>query len=216
MFTLAEIEQVHARLGRADTLTGYLRGLADLGVVRFESFVADGHSVYYAADGSTVVSPPYHDRLDVAEVSDRSAFLAHLRRHSDGETSYVEMSAGLAASGVEKWVADTAALTMSYCDRAGATLLVEDAGGGPDPDAVPAVQPDAVREPVLFTLEVDGERFAVRRSTGGGTDYDWLTGPNAGYGFGETGPVRSPDEHREAIRSFLRQVDPATGFIGDD
>jgi uncharacterized protein YbcV (DUF1398 family) len=61
----------------------------------------------------------------VAEVSDRDALMEHLRRHSNGETSYVEMSAGLAESGVEKWVADTAALTMTYRDRAGAALLVE-------------------------------------------------------------------------------------------
>ena len=125
MFTMAQIDDLHARLGRADSLGDYLRGLAVAGVVRFESFVSDDHSEFFSADGLRVVSPAHHEVLPVAEVSDRSTFLVHLRRHSAGETSYLEISEGLAESGVEKWVADTTALTMSYLDRAGAVLLVE-------------------------------------------------------------------------------------------
>jgi uncharacterized protein YbcV (DUF1398 family) len=125
MFTMAQIDELHGRLGRAETLADYLRGLAALGVVRFESFLVDGHSEFFSADGRRVVSAPHHEALAVAETSDPAAFLRHLQRHRDKETSYVEMSAGLAASGVEKWVADTAALTMTYCDRAGGALLVE-------------------------------------------------------------------------------------------
>lgn len=90
--------------------------------------MSDGHSEFFSAQGDRVVSPAHHEFFAVAEVSDRPAFLEHLRRHGDGASSYVEMSAGLAASGVEKWVADTRALTLTYCDRAGATLLVETLG----------------------------------------------------------------------------------------
>ncbi|MDC5696876.1 DUF1398 domain-containing protein [Intrasporangium calvum] len=122
---MAQIEELHGRLGRAETLADYLRGLAELGVVRFESFLVDGHSEFFSADGGRVVSAPHHELLTVAETTDRAAFFEHLQRHRDKETSYVEMSAGLAASGVEKWVGDTAALTMTYVDRAGVALLVE-------------------------------------------------------------------------------------------
>ena len=69
---------------------------------------------------------------------------------------------------------------------------------------------------MLFTLDVDGERFAVRR-LGGGTAYDWVSGPNQGYGFGSSGtPNRSVEEYRESIRAFLAMIDPNTGYIGDD
>ena len=73
--------------------------------------------------------------------------------------------------------------------------------------------------PVVFTLEVDGERFAVRRAAWGqaGTDYDWLSGPNKGYGFGSSGtPDRPAQEHQEEIRVFLAMINPETGYIGDD
>ncbi|MGC4111308.1 MAG: DUF1398 family protein [Nocardioides sp.] len=128
MFTWEQIDDLHTRHGRADSLADYLRGLAAIGVVRFESFLADGHSEFYGADGHRVVSPAYHEVLSVAEVSDREAFLRHLQEHADGRTSYVEMSAGLAESGVEKWVADTEALTMTYRGRDGVVLLVDEVG----------------------------------------------------------------------------------------
>jgi len=35
------------------------------------------------------------------------------------------MSSGMAQSGVERWVADTNALTMTYCARDGVILLVD-------------------------------------------------------------------------------------------
>jgi len=84
--------------------------------------------------------------------------------------------------------------------------------------AVPAVYrgPEGRPGPVLFRLDVDGELFAVREAGDGGTAYDWLSGPNDGYGFGSSGsPTRAMDEHRGSIRTFLAQIDPTTGYIGD-
>ena len=122
---MAQIDDLHTRFGRADSVADYLRGLAAIDVVRFESFLTDGHSEFFGADGHRVVSPANHEVLRVAESSDRATFLEHLRRHLDGETSYLEMSEGLATCGVETWVADTSALTMTYCDRTGLALLVD-------------------------------------------------------------------------------------------
>ena len=71
-------------------------------------------------------------------------------------------------------------------------------------------------EPVLLTIEVDGELFAIRAATGGGTAYEWVTGPNKGYGFGSSGPPTIPrDEHQQHIRAFLGMIDPVTGYIED-
>lgn len=85
-------------------------------------------------------------------------------------------------------------------------------------------------------LVVDGETFVVTEdlTQPGSYDYQWLSGPNPGYGFGESlavlhepdGPSGQPwishdhratlEEHEEAARNFLEQVDPATGFIADE
>lgn len=64
-------------------------------------------------------------------------------------------------------------------------------------------------------------------------DYDWESGPNAGYGFSSSRhvayfsvqdradtpsvvlPPPTIDEHHESIRNFLSQINPETGYIGD-
>jgi hypothetical protein len=92
-------------------------------------------------------------------------------------------------------------------------------GGSDDPDAVPDVYRGTAGRPgpILFTLDVDGERFAIRQGGYGGTNYDWLSGPNKGYGFTSGGtPNRPVEEHLEEIRVFLAMIDPNTGYIGDD
>jgi hypothetical protein len=91
-------------------------------------------------------------------------------------------------------------------------------GDGEGFPAVPAVYRGTEGRPwpVLFTLDVDGEQFAVSRAGHGGTAYDWLSGPNRGYGFGSSGTSNRPvEEHRESIRAFLAMIDPDTGYIGD-
>ena len=92
----------------------------------------------------------------------------------------------------------------------------EDSHGPP----VPAVYrgTEGKPGPVVFTLDVDGERFAISRAAWGqaGTAYERLSGPNKGYGFGSSGtPDRPVEEHRESIRAFLAMIDPDTGYIGD-
>jgi uncharacterized protein YbcV (DUF1398 family) len=125
VFTLEQIDELHGRLGRAETLIDYVGSLAALGVVRYDSFVSDGHSEYVGLDAERVDSAPAHETLTVAEDIDRQAFVDHLKRHERGETGYLEMSKGLADSGVQKWTVDTHAMTMTFYDRTGVAVLVE-------------------------------------------------------------------------------------------
>lgn len=85
--------------------------------------------------------------------------------------------------------------------------------------------------PPTRRLEVDGETFEVRPSQHHqGFDFDWVTGPNPGYGFSSgvsmvftsagqpSGEAPAMDEQTffvSSIKSFLRQIDPTTGYIAD-
>jgi hypothetical protein len=97
-------------------------------------------------------------------------------------------------------------------DHEGASMSTE-----PQPGAVPEDQRIRYHDPVLLT--VDGERFrvAARVESPGTYDFDWLTGPHE-YGFGLSradGHVMSRAEMEQAIREFLGQVDPATGYLAE-
>lgn len=87
-----------------------------------------------------------------------------------------------------------------------------------DPFALPALDPHLQSDSAAaVVLDVDGEVFELRPDEDGGTSYLWLTGPNAGYGFGSNRALNwSMDAHRKNIRSFLDQIDPTTGYIEDD
>ncbi|MEH1099173.1 hypothetical protein [Micromonospora sp. CPCC 205561] len=70
-------------------------------------------------------------------------------------------------------------------------------------------------DPIMLT--VDGQQFRVRQRAErpGEYDFDWLSGPHD-YGFGISGAAGSAmtePEMEEAIRDFLAEIDPATGYL---
>jgi uncharacterized protein YbcV (DUF1398 family) len=125
MFTVQQVDEIHERLGSASTLRAYLEALREIGVVASDSYLTDGHTVHRGVDGYEVSTAPAHEVFEIAATSDKQALVEQLRQHETGATSYVEMSRGLAAAGVEKWTFDTASLTITYYDRAGTALLSE-------------------------------------------------------------------------------------------
>jgi uncharacterized protein YbcV (DUF1398 family) len=125
MFTIEHINDLPARLGSARTLPEYVQALKALGVERYESYLTDGHSEYFGQGGHRVDSPPVHEVLPVAETGQRETFLQHLRQHEQSLTTYLQMSRGLAQSGIEKWTVDTGRMTMTFYDKAGREMLVE-------------------------------------------------------------------------------------------
>ncbi|MGN9775373.1 hypothetical protein ACTMS0_06300 [Micromonospora sp. H33] len=88
----------------------------------------------------------------------------------------------------------------------------------PEPGLVPEHMRTRYKDdqpPVMVT--VDGQDFRIReRAEEPGTyDFDWLNGPHD-YGFGISGgSAMSLPEMKEAIRTFLAMIDPATGYIED-
>ncbi len=86
----------------------------------------------------------------------------------------------------------------------------------PGPGLVPEhLHPRYADDPV--TMTVDGQEFRIRtRADEPGTyDFDWLSGPHD-YGFtlsGGAGWAMSVPEMEEAIRDFLAEIDPATGYL---
>ncbi len=125
VFTIEQINDLHTQLGNAETLLAYARALHAIGVEIYDSYLTDGHSEYFGKGGYKVISPPAHERLSIAENSDKDNFLKHLKLHEQGKTSYLEMSQGLADSGIEKWTVNTSEIIMIFYDKAGNEMLVE-------------------------------------------------------------------------------------------
>ena len=125
MFTLQQIEQIHNKFGNASNIGEYLQQLHKIGVVRQDSFIADGHSEYYNSQDQKLASAPMYDKLTISKKTNEQSFKKHLDLHNQGRTSYIEMSQSLAESGIEKWTFDTVKMTITYLDKQGMAVLVE-------------------------------------------------------------------------------------------
>jgi uncharacterized protein YbcV (DUF1398 family) len=126
MFTIQQINKIHDELGNADTLPAYLHALDAIGVVSYDSFISDGHSQYFGADGSSIVSKPIHETFEIATACNEAQFKECLKLSEAGAIGYLEMSQRLAESGIEKWTFDTGQLTITYFDLHGEPKLTED------------------------------------------------------------------------------------------
>ena len=83
--------------------------------------------------------------------------------------------------------------------------------------AAPGVAPSSPTDgQAASRLEVDGEAFELRSDGFGETHYDWISGPNPGYGFSTSPSPGSYEQHQANIRTFLSMIDPTTGYIEDD
>jgi uncharacterized protein YbcV (DUF1398 family) len=125
VFTVEQITDIHDRLGNSDALGSYLRALRDLGVEKYDSYVTDGHSEYFGADGNRLIGPAFHETFTIADACDKERFLQYMQLVEQGGVGYVEMSKALADHGVEKWTFHMTELTVTYFDKAGNVLLAE-------------------------------------------------------------------------------------------
>jgi Protein of unknown function (DUF1398) len=124
MFTIEELNELHARLGSARTfpsMCGRLRDSAS------NSMIPTWRAAIRNTSGraATRSSPHRCTRCfpSLKPVNGRRSF--SLRRHELRETTYLEMSIGLARSGIEKWTVHTDRMTITFYDKAGTEMLVE-------------------------------------------------------------------------------------------
>ena len=63
---------------------------------------------------------------------------------------------------------------------------------------------------IAESFEVDDDTFRIQSNGDALYRYEWLTGPNPGYGFSiwDDSAIVSADRHRDAIVDFLSRLDP--------
>ncbi|MET0392184.1 MAG: DUF1398 family protein [Chitinophagaceae bacterium] len=125
MFTLDQIRAAHASVKSGADFPAYVQDLIKLGLTGYETYVADGHSVFYGRDGFSLESPARYAPLTIADHSDQPAFERQLKAHQQGATDYLTFCRDSAALGVEKWVVSMAAMTCTYYSKAGEEILAE-------------------------------------------------------------------------------------------
>jgi uncharacterized protein YbcV (DUF1398 family) len=125
MFQLAQIKHAHAKVKSGADFPAYVQDLIQLGVVSYDTFVTDGHTLFTGADNYTIESEPKYSPLDIAQISDAEKFKQYLQMHQQGRTDYPTFCNHAAESGVEKWTVDMNAMTCTYYDKSNNKMLEE-------------------------------------------------------------------------------------------
>jgi len=125
MFTLEQTKAAHTKVRSGADFPAYIMELKTLGVLHYDTYVADGHTVFCGAEGYKIATPARYAVLFVAESCNASAFAADLKAHQQGRTDYAAFCNSCAMYGVAGWTVDNAAMTCTYYDKKGNEVLVE-------------------------------------------------------------------------------------------
>ncbi|WP_192348931.1 DUF1398 domain-containing protein [Algoriphagus sp. Y33] len=125
MFTLEQIKQAHSQVKTGADFPSYILELQKLGVKYYETFVSDGHSVYFGVKEYSVVSPAMYKTLDIASKSKKEQFEIELTTHQQGKSDYQTFCSEAAKAGIEKWVVLVDKMTCTYYDKPGNEVLEE-------------------------------------------------------------------------------------------
>lgn len=125
MFTLDSIKSIHSKVKSGADFPAYIKALKELGVLSYETFVSDGHTIYFGENGFSIQSEGKIETLEINSLSDAEQFIFDLKAHQEGKTDYPTFCSDCAKSGVEKWVVDMKTMTCAYYNLGGNQLLVE-------------------------------------------------------------------------------------------
>ena len=130
MFTIDQIHAAHAGVKSGADFPGYIQELKELGLKNYIHYVVDGHTDYQGTDNMSVIGPAKYSAQPVKAQPSPETLKKIIKEHQEGKTSYIIFCSQAAAAGVEKWIVNLEAMTCTYYDIDGNTMIVE-----PIPDA---------------------------------------------------------------------------------
>lgn len=125
MFTIEQIKEAHSKVKSGADFPDFIRELKNLGVISYESFVADGHTIYKGENNFQSDSSPRYDKFSIAKDSNIEGFKNDLILHQQGKSDYTSFCNQCAKHGIEKWEVDLHAMTCIYFNSSGQVVLQE-------------------------------------------------------------------------------------------
>lgn len=124
-FTIEQIKAAHSKVRSGADFPRYIQEIRELGVVAYETYVADGHTDYYGHNDHQASATAKYAPLAIAIDVNADAFSAALKQHQQGKTDYVTFCNDCARFGIEKWIVRLDDMTCTYYAKTGSAVLVE-------------------------------------------------------------------------------------------
>ncbi|MGL5111849.1 MAG: DUF1398 domain-containing protein [Flavobacterium sp.] len=125
MFTIAQIKEAHAKVKTGADFPKYIQDLIDLGVMGYETFVADGHVEYFGSNDFRATATETYALLTLATTVNKERFIEFLVQHQEGQTDYLTFCAQAAQCGIACWTVNIIEKTCTYFDNNQESILIE-------------------------------------------------------------------------------------------
>lgn len=125
MFTIAQINEAHARVQSGADFPVYIQELIALGVQGYDTFVNDGHVEYFGADNFRATATDTYKSITIAPYANKERFIEFLVMHQDGQTDYLTFCNHAAQCGIARWRVNIIEMTCTYFDQKNAEILIE-------------------------------------------------------------------------------------------
>ncbi|WP_316803466.1 DUF1398 domain-containing protein [Pedobacter nototheniae] len=126
MFTIEEIKAAESKIKTGADFPNFIKEIKKLGVKRNDVYVSNGLSIYFGdEDHNEQTSPENYPDLIINDESSPEKLQHALSIHQKGETDYFTFCKQAADAGVEKWIIETADLSVVYLNSEGNELIKE-------------------------------------------------------------------------------------------
>lgn len=125
MFTQEQLHDTFSKVKSGKDFPKMVQDLKSIGVIRYENFVSNGKTIYYGTSGFKIEAESKYPDMYINEKSSVDQLKHALQIHQQGKTDYPTFCQEAADAGVEKWITDMLALTVTYIDKKENILVVE-------------------------------------------------------------------------------------------
>lgn len=124
-FELKDIKEAHAKVKSGVDFPSYVQDLIKIGVKKYDTYVSDGHAIFFGEDNFQIKSKPKYAKLVVATICDKDKFKHYLKSHQRGQTDFPSFCIHSAETGCEKWTMDMSQMVCTYYDKLNGILFEE-------------------------------------------------------------------------------------------
>lgn len=125
MFTIEQIHNASAKVKSGVDFPQFIQDLRAIGVLHYDTFVSDGKTKYYGVGDFELDGESKYPKMEVNDISAADQLKHAISIHQHGQTDYPTFCQQASDAGVEKWNSDLVAMTVTYLDKSGKTLTVE-------------------------------------------------------------------------------------------
>lgn len=126
MFTIEQIKKAHTKVKSGSDFPAYVQEIKKLGVVSYDNYVTDGHTLYYGQGNFEIKGDAKYEPVEVTNNSSKEKLNNSLKIHQQGQTDYLTFCKQAAEAGVEKWSVNLVKMTCTYFDKENNAMVIEE------------------------------------------------------------------------------------------